>query len=105
GYAAVHYVQFFTNQVQAFVFRLSDPLGVGWDLFGGTDALISPIDPNLGIWIQLSLVLAAHLGAIIVAHDRAVERFPPERSLQSQLVMLLVMVGYSAIGLWLLLTA
>ena len=42
---------------------------------------------------------------MVVAHDRAVERFPPGRSLQSQLVMLLVMVGYSALGLWLLLSA
>lgn len=105
GYAAVHYLQFFYNQVQAFVFRLSDPLGQGWDLFGGADGLISPIDPNVGIWFQLTIVLLAHLGAVIVAHDRAVERFPPGRSLQSQLVMLLVMVGYSALGLWLLLTA
>lgn len=105
GYVVVHYIQFFYNQGQAFVFRLSDPLGQGWDLFGGTSSLISPIDPNVGIWVQLTVVLLAHLGAVIVAHDRAVERFPPDRSLQSQLVMLLVMVGYSALGLGFLLTA
>ncbi len=105
GYAVAHYFQLFSDESQSFVFRLSDPFGQGWDLFGGSDALIWRIDPDIVAWVQLTAILIGHLGAVVVAHDRAVDRFPPGRSLQSQLVMLLVMVGYSAFGLWLLLTA
>ncbi len=105
GYAVAHYFQLFSDESQSFVFRLSDPFGQGWDLFGGSDALIWRIDPDIVAWVQLAAILIGHLGAVVVAHDRAVDRFPPGRSLQSQLVMLLVMVGYSAFGLWLLLTA
>jgi hypothetical protein len=105
GYAVAHYFQLFSDESQSFVFRLSDPFGRGWDLFGGADALIWRIDPDIVAWVQVAAILVGHLGAVIVAHDRAVERFPPGRSLQSQLVMLAVMIGYSSLGLWLLLTA
>jgi hypothetical protein len=105
GYAVAHYFSLLYNEGQSFVFRLSDPFGQGWDLFGGSDGRISRIDPDLVAWIMVGAILAGHLGAVVVAHDRSVTRFPPGRSLQSQLAMLFVMIGYSILGLWLLLTA
>ncbi len=105
GYAVAHYFQLFSDESQSFVFRLSDPFGRGWDLFGGADGLIWRIDPDTVAWVQLAAILVGHVGGVTVAHDRAVERFPPGRSTQSQFAMLLVMMGYSALGLWLLLTA
>ncbi|MEM7275691.1 MAG: hypothetical protein AAF547_21625 [Actinomycetota bacterium] len=105
GYAIAHYYQLFSDEVQSFVFRLSDPFGRGWDLFGGSDGLIWQIDPDIVAWIQIAAILFGHIGAVTVAHDRAVELFPVGKSLQSQFAMLFVMVGYSTLGLWLLLTA
>ncbi len=105
GYAAAHYFQLFADESQSFVFRLSDPLGRGWDLFGGADGLIWRIDPTIVAWVQIGAILLGHVGAVTVAHDRAVEIFPVGKSLQSQFAMLFVMVAYSALGLWLLLTA
>lgn len=105
GYTVAHYFLLFTDNIQIFVFRLSDPLGRGWDLFGGADGLVWRIDPTAVAWVQLASMLIGHVGAVAVAHDRAVELFPPSSSLRSQFGMLAVMVTYSALGLWLLLVA
>ena len=105
GYAIAHYFQLFSDESQSFVFRLSDPFGRGWDLFGGADGLIWRIDPTIVSWVQVSAILFGHVGAVTVAHDRAIEIFPTGKSLQSQFAMLFVMVAYSSLGLWLLLTA
>lgn len=103
GYAAAHYFGLFADESQSFVFRLSDPFGRGWDLFGGADGLIWRIDPDIVAWVQIVSILFGHVGAVVVANDRAVERFPPGRATQSQFAMLLVLAAYGAIGLWLLL--
>lgn len=105
GYAVAHYFQLFSDESQSFVFRLSDPFGQGWDLFGGSDGLIWRIDPDIVSWVQVAAILFGHVGAVTVAHDRSVEIFPVGKSLQSQFAMLFVMVAYSSLGLWLLLTA
>jgi hypothetical protein len=105
GYAVAHYFRLLVDETQSFVFRLSDPFGQGWDLFGGSDGLIWRINLTVVAWIQVSAILVGHVGAVMVAHDRSLELFPPVKSLQSQFAMLFVMVAYSTIGLWLLLTA
>lgn len=105
GYAIAHYFQLFSDESQSFIFRLSDPFGRGWDLFGGADGLIWRIDPTVVSWVQVAAILFGHVGAVMVAHDRAIEIFPVGKSLQSQFAMLFVMVAYSSLGLWLLLTA
>ncbi|MDH3679043.1 MAG: hypothetical protein OEV40_03750 [Acidimicrobiia bacterium] len=107
GYAVAHYAQLLVDETQSFVFRLSDPAGQGWDLFGGTDGAIdfNLVSVDLIAWIQVLAILFGHVGAVVVAHDRAIELFPAGESLRSQFAMLLVMVAYSTLGLWLLLNA
>lgn len=107
GYAIAHYAQLLVDESQSFVFRLSDPGGQGWDLFGGADGRIDfdLISVDLVAWIQVLAILLGHVGAVVVAHDRAVELLAPGESLRSQFAMLLVMVAYSTLGLWLLLNA
>ncbi len=105
GYAIAHYFQLFADESQSFVFRLSDPLGRGWDLFGGADGLIWRIDPDIVAWVQVGAMLLGHVGAVIVAHDRSIDLFSANKALQSQVAMLVVMVAYSTLGLWLLLAA
>ncbi|MCP4222317.1 MAG: hypothetical protein GY773_03110 [Actinomycetia bacterium] len=107
GYAIAHYAQLLVDETQTFVFALSDPGGLGWDLFGGANGEINfnLISVDLIAWIQVLAILFGHIGAVVVAHDRSVELFKPGESLRSQFTMLLVMVAYSTLGLWLLLNA
>jgi len=107
GYALAHYIQLLVDETQTFWFRLSDPGGLGWDLFGAADGKIdfSLISVDLIAWLQVLAILVGHVGAVVVAHDRDLESFPAGESLRSQFAMLLVMVAYSSLGLWLLLNA
>ncbi len=107
GYSLAHYAQLLVDEVQSFVFRLSDPAGLGWDLFGGADASVNftIISPDLVAWVQVIGILLGHIGAVVVAHDKSLELFSEADSLRSQFAMLLVMVVYSTLGLLLLLNA
>lgn len=107
GYAIAHYAQLLVDETQRFVFNLSDPGGLGWDLFGGADGEIdfNLISVDVVAWIQVLAILFGHIGAVVVAHDRSIELFKAGESLRSQFAMLLVMVAYSTLGLWLLLNA
>lgn len=107
GYAIAHYAQLLVDESQRFVFQLSDPGGLGWNLFGGADGEIdfNIVSVDLVAWIQVLAILFGHVGAVVVAHDRSIELFKAGESLRSQFVMLLVMVAYSTLGLWLLLNS
>jgi hypothetical protein len=84
---------------------VSDPFGWGWNLFGtarqGAEAVIVPAD-----WVwhsQVALILAGHVVSVYLAHARAVELFPRTRqAVLSQLPMLVLMVAFTAAGLWIL---
>lgn len=107
GYTIAHYLQLAVDETQTFVFRLSDPFGRGWDLFGGADAQIDfdLISVDGIAWVQALSVVIGHIAGVLVAHDRAVAVFDERDALRSQYVMLFVMVLYSVLGLWLLLNA
>ncbi len=107
GYTIAHYLQLAFDEMQNFVFRLSDPFGQGWDLFGGADGVVNfnLVSVDAVAWCQALAVVIGHIAGILVAHDRAVGLFDRLDALRSQFVMLFVMVLYSILGLWLLLNA
>ncbi len=107
GYAIAHYAQLLIDETQTFVFRLSDPGGAGWNLFGGAGhrANLTLVSPSFIAWVQVIAILGGHIGGITVAHDHAVDRYRGAKMFTSQSVMLVVMVLYSTLGLWLLLNA
>jgi hypothetical protein len=47
-------------------------------------------------------VVAGHIAGVIAAHDRALRLLPAGHQLTGQLAMMLVMVGYTFTGLYLL---
>ena len=53
-------------------------------------------------WTQFIALVAGHVAALTVAHDRAVTIFPERDALRSQYAMLALMVLYTMTGLWLL---
>lgn len=107
GYTLAHYAQLLVDEIQTFWFLLSDPLGEGWNIFGAATNQINfdIISVDLIAWVQVLSIVVGHIAAVLVAHDRAIERFTKRHATQSQYAMLFVMVLYSVAGLWLLLNA
>jgi len=75
------------------------------DLFGTAGARIdyTVVGADLVWYLQVALVVVGHVTALAVAHDRALVLYEDSRlAVRSQYWMLLVMVGYTALALWLL---
>lgn len=106
AYLTAHYFSLVVFQEQAqFTYLLSDPLGDGSDYFGtaggGIDyALISAN----GIWyVQVGALVAGHVTALVLGHDRALAIYGDTRdATRSQYWMLALMVGFTSLGLYLL---
>jgi hypothetical protein len=105
AYALAHYFSLLMYQGQALGYLVSDPLGHGSDLFGTADA---GIDYNVvtatAIWyVQVGALVLGHVSGLILAHDRALAIYDkPREAVRSQYWMLIVMIGFTSLGLWLL---
>lgn len=104
-YAAAHYVSLLVIQGQAVGFLASDPLGEGWNLFGTATATINygVLGQNAYWLMQVGFVIAGHVAALTLAHDRAIALYDRVRlAIRSQLWMLAIMVGFTLLALFLL---
>ncbi|HEU0025376.1 MAG TPA: hypothetical protein VFQ12_12125 [Thermoleophilaceae bacterium] len=105
AYVAAHYFTLLLFQGQAIVFLASDPLGDGSDLFGtaGRQVDFSVIGANATWYWQVGFVVAGHVTALVLAHDRALAIYrDAKEAVRSQYWMLAVMVGFTSLALWLL---
>ena len=105
GYIFAHYLSFLVERGQETMIRLSDPLGRGWNLFGLSHGQVSYVlssHPPVLASIKVGCVVAGHIAAVIAAHDRALRLLPRGHQLTGQLAMMLVMVGYTFTGLYLM---
>src|SRR5829696_7944627 len=105
-YVAAHYLTFLLFEGQAIRYLASDPFGQGWDLFGTASAAIdySLLSQNGAWYLQVAFVVAGHVAALVLAHDRALALYRGDTRLavRSQYWMLGVMVGFTMLALWLL---
>ncbi len=104
-YVAAHYLTFLLFEGQGIAYLASDPLGRGWDLFGTATAAVDygVISQNGTWYAQVALVVAGHVAALTLAHDRALALYGQARAAaRSQYVMLAIMVGFTTLALWLL---
>ncbi len=104
-YVAAHYLTFLLFEGQAIRYLASDPFGQGWDIFGTASAAIdySLLSQNGAWYAQVAFVVAGHVAALILAHDRALVLYDnPRLAVRSQYWMLAVMVGFTTLALWLL---
>ncbi|MDA0183947.1 fenitrothion hydrolase [Solirubrobacter phytolaccae] len=104
-YVAAHYLSFLVIEGQAIRYTASDPFGAGWDLFGwakdGIDYGV--LSQNATWYLQVALVVAGHVAALVLAHDRALALYGEARlAVRSQYWMLGIMVGFTTLALWLL---
>lgn len=60
------------------------------------------LHPSLLATIKVSCVVAGHIAAVVAAHDRALRLLPAGHRVTGQLAMMLVMVGYTFTGPYLL---
>ncbi len=105
AYLVAHYFSLVALQGQALAPLLSDPLGNGADFFG-----TASLSVNYGllsaatIWgVQVIALVAGHVGGLVLAHERALTTYADHRrAVRSQRWMLVVMVGFTSLGLWLL---
>ncbi|HYN91797.1 MAG TPA: hypothetical protein VER75_07740, partial [Thermoleophilaceae bacterium] len=108
AYVAAHYFTLLLFQGQAMLYLASDPLGKGSDIFGTADTQIdfALIGANATWYWQVAFVVAGHVAALMLAHDRALALYDDAKlAVRSQYWMLAVMVGFTSLALWLLSSA
>jgi hypothetical protein len=106
AYVVAHYFSLLAFQGQAMGYLISDPLGDGSDWFGTAETVTidyTYISATAVWYVQVISLVVGHVSALFVAHDRALARFSsPREATLSQLWMLVVMVGFTVLGLYLL---
>jgi hypothetical protein len=105
AYAVAHYFSSLVFQGQAMGYLISDPLGDGSDIFGTAGKAIdySVISGDTIWYIQVGALVCGHVAGLMLAHDRALATYSDVgEATRSQYWMLVVMVGFTSLGLWLL---
>jgi len=105
AYVLAHYFSLLVWQGQAIGYLASNPLGHGTDYFGTAGWRVNyNFIGSTGIWyVQVVALVAGHVSGLALAHDRALVTYPSmQQAVRSQYWMLVVMVGFTSLGLWLL---
>jgi hypothetical protein len=83
----------------------SDPFGFGWNLLGTADVRpdVGLVDARVAWYTAVVAIVAGHIMAVYVAHVIALREFQNRgAAVRSQLVMLVLMVGYTTASLWII---
>ncbi|MDP3984427.1 MAG: hypothetical protein Q8Q52_05380 [Acidimicrobiia bacterium] len=103
AYAFAHYFTLILFEGQQLISSVSDPFGLGWDLFGTRDHKIDFFLGPIAVWyIQVGTIVAGHLAGVVLAHDRALADFRGAGAVRSQYAMLGLMVTLTSLGLFIL---
>ena len=105
GYIFAHYLSYLVERGQQALFALADPFGHGWNLLGLAHlhvAYVLSMHPPVLAAVKVTCVVTGHIVAVVAAHDKALRLLPAGHQLTGQLTMMLVMVGYTFTGLYLL---
>ena len=97
-----HYYPTVLSQGVEIVRLISDPFGLGWNVFGTANLAVAPIMVNVALlWkTQVVLIVAGHIIACYLAHTEAIRVFPSTRQATlSQVPLLLLMVIFTTVGL------
>jgi hypothetical protein len=105
GYMTAHYLSFFVEQGQTTLIQLSDPMVKGQNLLGTANWSVDywlSYHPSTLADIKVLAVVVGHILGVVAAHDRALEVLPKRHQVVGQLGLLVIMVAYTATGLYLL---
>lgn len=103
AYAVSHYFTLILFEGQQLIAAISDPFGLGWDLFGTAGYRVNFfITTSTPIWLlQVAFIVGGHLVGVVLAHDRSLRDFGPE-AMRSQYAMLVLMIALTSLGLLIL---
>jgi hypothetical protein len=103
AYHFAHYLSFLAMAGQYLIPLASDPLNLGWDLFGTRFYFIrlGIVDARTVWYVSLFAIIAGHVAAVWLGHQTALRQFG-ERASRSQLPMLALMVAYTLLSLWII---
>jgi hypothetical protein len=104
AYAVAHYFTLIVFEGQQLWAAISDPLGLGWDLFGTASYEVNYtwLSPTAVWYVQVAAIVGGHVVGVVLAHDRALALFPEETAVRSQYAMLALMVALTGLGLTIL---
>lgn len=105
AYVLAHYFSLLVWQGQAIGYLASNPLGHGTNYFGTANWHVNyAFIGSTAIWyIQVLALVTGHVSGLALAHDRAIATYRSvQEAVRSQYWMLVVMVGFTSLGLWLL---
>jgi hypothetical protein len=104
GYHLAHYLSYLLIQGQMIWPLLSDPLNLGWNLFGGRGHQIDIAAVGMGfVWLfAVAAIVIGHVAAVALAHGEALRGSAPHIAVRSQVPMLIFMVAYTMLSLWIL---
>jgi len=103
AYHIAHFFSFLAIQGQRVFSLASDPLGLGWDLFGTADVGvdIGIVNARFVWFLSIGAIVLGHIAAVTIAHGFALRVFPGKRqAVLSQYPMLVLMAGYTMASLW-----
>ena len=93
AYHVTHYLSLLLYESQTILYRLNDPYGIGWNLFGIDDVSINYFLTPVALWgIQVFVTLAGHMLSVVLAHDLAIKLFGHQQSDKTQYIFLLITV-------------
>ena len=95
GYVFAHYLTYLVEKGQQTIYAL----------LGMHDAQVYyllSLHPSVLATLKVLFVLGGHIAGVVAAHDCALRVLPKRHQLTGQLAMMLVMVGYTFTGLYLL---
>lgn len=103
AYAVAHYFTLVAFTGQRLWHVASDPFGLGWNLFGTADwTEVIWLSPNAIWYVQVAAIVIGHISGVVLAHDRALADFDSEVAVKTQYAMLVLMIGLTTLGLWIL---
>jgi hypothetical protein len=103
AYHLAHYLSFLVSAFQYLVPIVSDPLGLGWDLFGTRNRFVRPaiVDARIVWYVAVGAIVTGHVAAVYLAHLLSLREFADRRAaLRSQLPMVCLMIAYTMLSLW-----
>jgi hypothetical protein len=103
GFSVAHYFTRIVFEGQQLLHAASDPFGYGWNLLGTANWRVEFWLSATAVWyIQVAVILAAHLAAVVLTHERALSQFGSKHAVRSQYAMLVLIVVFSSVGLFVL---
>ena len=101
AYVAAHYFSLLVLEGQIGIALASDPLGLGWNLFGtAARAVDYALLSAAAIWyVQVAAIVLGHVAGVVLAHDRALTAFRAAQAVRTQYALLGVMVLFTIGGL------